>query len=129
LVQSERLRVVEAKESATDILGEGYAFHYSSGHTPGLLLTEVAMPKGPVVFAADLIPGTPWVHLPITMGYDRFPELLIEEKDELLHDLLARQGRLFYTHDSETALSGLSQDERGRFSAKGKLASLHAIEE
>ena len=36
---------------------------------------------------ADLIPGRPWVHLPITMGYDRYPELLIDEKTRLLEDL------------------------------------------
>ena len=48
------------------------------------------MPAGPVVFAADLIPGRPWVHLPITMGYDRYPELLIDEKAALLTDLVAR---------------------------------------
>src|SRR3982750_2035351 len=29
-------------------------------------------------------PGAAWVHLPITMGYDRYPELLIDEKKALL---------------------------------------------
>ena len=75
------------------------------------------MPSGPVVFAGDLIPGTPWVHLPITMGYDRFPERVIDEKQVLLNDLLERSGRLFYTHDHGGALSSIEQDERGRFRA------------
>jgi len=128
LLESERLHVVPKQESTSDVLGDGYVFHYSDGHTPGLLLTEVAMPDGPVVFGGDLIPGTPWVHLPITMGYDRFPELLIEEKDGLLNDLLKRSGRLFYTHDSQTALSGIGRDDRGRFSAKDKHAVLTGLE-
>ena len=55
-------------------LGEGWRFHFSEGHTPGQMLPEIAMPDGPVVFSGDLIPGAPWVHLPLTMGYDRFPE-------------------------------------------------------
>ena len=122
---SGRLEVVDGATS--EALGDGYRFHRSSGHTPGLLLTEIDMPAGPVVFAGDLVPGTPWVHLPITMGYDRFPELLIDEKQQLLGDLLQRGGRLFYTHDSETALSGLARDERGRFSASGSLSELRGL--
>ncbi len=110
-----RLHLVQGTDAS--VLGEGFAFHVSHGHTPGLLLTEVQMPGGPVVFAADLIPGRPWVHLPITMGYDRFPEQLIDEKRALLADLVARGGRLFYTHDAHCALSGVAIDERGRFRA------------
>lgn len=108
-----RLELVEGDASET--LGPGYRFHRSSGHTPGLLLLEVAVAHGPVVFAADLIPGKPWVHLPITMGYDRFPELLIDEKTALLGDLVARGGYLFFTHDPEIALGKLARDAKGKF--------------
>lgn len=97
---------------------EGYRFHFSDGHTVGLMMIEVATADGPVVFAADLIPGVPWVHLPITMGYDRFPEKLIDEKRVLLEDLLARGGSLFFTHDKDVALAPIEQDERGRFRAR-----------
>lgn len=115
LEESGRLEIVDGETS--DVLGDGYRFHYSHGHTPGLMLTEVEMPDGPVVFAGDLIPGTAWVHLPITMGYDRYPELLVDEKQQLLGGLLERAGRLFYTHDADVALSAISRDERGRFHA------------
>ena len=115
LEASNRLEVVSGTTS--DTLGEGFTFHYSSGHTPGMMLTEIAMPDGPVLFAADLIPGTPWVHLPITMGYDRYPELLIEEKKGILQELLSRNGRLYYTHDASCAMSRIEKDERGRFRA------------
>lgn len=125
LEASGRLALVDGATS--EILGEGYRFHFSDGHTPGLLLTEIAMPDGPVVFAGDLIPGRPWVHLPITMGYDRFPELLIEEKQALLEDLVERRGRLFFTHDAEVALSAVQQDEKGRFSATRDLATLDSL--
>ncbi len=108
-------------------LGDGYRFHRSSGHTPGLLLTEIAMPSGPVLFAADLIPGRAWVHLPITMGYDRYPELLIDEKTALLGDLVQRGGRLFFTHDPEVALSTIARDDKGKFSAVDDQRELRAL--
>ena len=55
------------------------------------------------------------MHLPITMGYDRYPELLIDEKKRLLSDLASRSGSLFFTHDPEVAMAEVTQDERGRF--------------
>ena len=128
LEASGRLRVVGANDAA-EVLGEGFRFHLSDGHTPGLLLTEVAMPAGPVVFAGDLVPGTPWVHVPITMGYDRFPERLIDEKERLLGDLVERGGRLFYTHDAHAALSGLARDERGRLRAVDAVSELVELTE
>jgi glyoxylase-like metal-dependent hydrolase (beta-lactamase superfamily II) len=113
LAGSGRLELAASEQSAA--LGAGFRFHRSSGHTPGLLLTEVEMPAGPVVFASDLIPGRPWVHLPITMGYDRFPELLIDEKAALLGDLVGRHGRLFFTHDPVVAMATVARDARGKF--------------
>ena len=68
-----------------------------------------------VVFGADLVPGRPWVHRSITMGYDRFPELLVDEKTRLLDDLAKRNGRLFFTHDPECAMARITKDELGRF--------------
>ncbi len=127
LEASGRLELVEGTESA--MLGEGYRFHLSDGHTPGLMLTEVAMPNGPVVFAADLVPGAAWVHLPITMGYDRFPERLVDEKRALMEDLVARGGRLFYTHDPAVALSRVVRDERGRYRAADEMATLRDLAE
>ena len=110
---SGRLELIDGEHSPT--LGPGWRFHHSDGHTPGLLLTELATPQGPLLFAADLIPGAAWVHAPITMGYDRFPELLIEEKTALLQDLVERGGRLFFTHDPKLDTARVVRDERGRF--------------
>lgn len=121
LEKSGRLEQVSGETS--QVLGDGYRFHRSSGHTPGLLLTEVAMPGGPVVFASDLIPGRPWVHLPITMGYDRYPEMLIDEKQALLSDLLARGGRLFFTHDPVMAMGKVARDAKGKFHTVDELAA------
>ena len=109
LEASGRLELVEGEHSQT--LGDAVRFSYSDGHTPGLMLAEV----GGVVFCADLIPGRFWVHLPITMGYDRYPEMLIDEKRAFLEDKLARDVRLFFTHDPGCAMARVTRDERGRF--------------
>ena len=109
LEASGRLELVEGEHSKA--LGDSVRFSYSDGHTPGLMLAEV----GGVVFCADLIPGRFWVHLPITMGYDRYPEKLIEEKRAFLDDKLARGVRLFFTHDHGCAVARVVRDERGRY--------------
>jgi hypothetical protein len=62
------------------------------------------------VFAADLVPGMPWVHVPITMGYDRNAELLIDEKRALYEALVPVHGKLFFTHDPKTACGALRLD-------------------
>ena len=113
LEASGRLHLIDETDSCA-LLGPDWRLHWSDGHTPGQLLPEVAMPGGPVVFPGDLIPGAPWVHLPITMGYDRFPEGLIEEKEALLSDLHARGGRLVFTHDPDVAMGRVTRDAKGR---------------
>jgi len=107
----------------SEVLGPGCRFHESHGHTPGMLLAEIAGER-PVLFCADLIPGMPWVKKAITMGYDRYPELLIDEKAALLQDLQARGGRLFFTHDPDVALCALGRDERGQVVAQEPVAEL-----
>lgn len=120
-----RLEIVEGTTSKT--LGEGYDFSVSHGHTPGLLLARIKdAPQGPVTFMGDLVPGVPWVHLPITMGYDRYPELLIEEKQALLDTIEADGGWMFFTHDSEVAAAKVAIDERGRYGTAEPCATLGA---
>ena len=125
---SGRLLILPAGAAADPRL-QGLRFHYSDGHTPGLLLTEVVgpTPDRSVLFAGDLVPGTPWVHLPMTMGYDRYPEQLIDEKTALLGDLAERGGWLFYTHDPEVAMSRVARlpagDRDGRMSPVEPVAS------
>lgn len=117
-------RVERLTGERSEVLGDGYRFHRSDGHTPGMVLCEVASARGPLLFCADLIPGVPWVRRAITMGYDRFPEQLIDEKTALLADLHDRGGRLFFTHDPQVAACGLERDEAGAVVAAGPVASL-----
>jgi glyoxylase-like metal-dependent hydrolase (beta-lactamase superfamily II) len=144
LEKSGRMELVENAHSFT--LGKHVRFSFSDGHTPGLMLAEIAPGRGPsapgsapeamdgregptggVVFCADLIPGRPWVHLPITMGYDRAPELLIDEKRVFLEDKLARGVRLFFTHDTACALAQVTRDDKGRFGTTSEVAELAGV--
>jgi glyoxylase-like metal-dependent hydrolase (beta-lactamase superfamily II) len=124
LQASGRLEIIDSDRSPT--LGAHVRFEYSHGHTPGLLLSTICADKdrGGVTFCADLIPGRPWVHVPITMGYDRYPELLIDEKTRFLDDKLARGVRLFFTHDAECAMASVMRDANGRYGVVEAMANL-----
>ena len=131
LEASGRLELVDGEYSRT--LGSAVRFHFSDGHTPGLMLAEIVgpetvdgQPHGGVVFCADLIPGRPWVHVPITMGYDRNAELLIDEKQAFLQDKLERNVHLFFTHDPDCALAQVVRDEKGRFATAHEVVELKA---
>ena len=123
LAATGRLDLVEASLAVPPSLpADTFSFETSEGHTPGLLLTTVQAPRGPITFTSDLIPGVPWVHVPITMGYDRFPERLIEEKRALLERVRARGGWLAFTHDPDVAAARVTRDASGRFGAVDPLA-------
>jgi hypothetical protein len=56
-----------------------------------------------------------WVHHAITMGYDRYPEQVIDEKIQLLNQLIEREGSLFFTHDEKVCRAIVEKNEKGRF--------------
>lgn len=119
-----RLEIVKPGAKST-VLGDAYSFTISEGHTPGLMLTRVeGWSEGPVTFLGDLVPGAPWVHLPITMGYDRYPELLIDEKQALLDRIVAEGGWAFFTHDPRVAAARIARDAKGKYGATDARASL-----
>lgn len=122
-----RLEIIEGDQSPT--LGPHVRFEYSHGHTPGLLLATINGPgsHGGVAFCADLIPGRPWVHVPVTMGYDRYPEMLIDEKTRFLDDKLARGVRLYFTHDAECAMASVTRDANGRYGVADALPELNGM--
>ena len=125
LSRSGRLEIVDRPHST--VLGASVRFDFSDGHTPGLALAEIGG-EGGVAFCADLIPGRPWVHLPVTMGYDRYPELLIDEKRRFLEDKIERRVRLFFTHDLECAVATPVRGDDQRYGVTGELRALEGEE-
>jgi glyoxylase-like metal-dependent hydrolase (beta-lactamase superfamily II) len=103
-----------------------FSFYLSQGHTPGLLHTLIKGNIQSFFFASDLIPGATWVHAPITMGYDRFPELLIEEKLKYL-DLINQQNiSLLFTHDPSIATSRVIST-KGKWGPTEELTTLQRL--
>ncbi len=91
-------------------------FIESHGHTPGMILSHIKAGGIDIIFMGDLVPGTSWVNLPITMGYDRNAELLIDEKSRVLKRAFDNKALLFYTHDPVYAVSKLDFDmEKQRY--------------
>jgi glyoxylase-like metal-dependent hydrolase (beta-lactamase superfamily II) len=111
LVQSQRLTLIKKGGKVLSFDEFELHFFYSDGHTPGLLCSDLRFGKNRLVYASDLIPGRFWVHLPISMGYDRFPELLIDEKKALLTSLAKENAWLFYVHDPDFAVSHVRYDD------------------
>jgi len=88
---------------------------YSDGHTPGQMHVMVKGDKENLFFAGDLIPGKAWVHLPITMGYDRFPEKVIDEKSDLYEKTVGHDTQIFFTHDIGCAAAKIQKNEKSKF--------------
>ena len=109
------------------ILEDRLTFRFSDGHTPGQMHTVFRGEKHTVVFAGDLIPGTPWLHLPVTMGYDRYPEQLIDEKAKLLNEAIASDCLMFFTHDSQVAACWVQRDEKGKFGPSNSLSQIQKM--
>ncbi|MBU1344218.1 MAG: MBL fold metallo-hydrolase [Proteobacteria bacterium] len=86
-------------------------FIESQGHTPGMILSYIQTQGRKMLFAGDIAPGHAWINLPITMGYDRFPEGLIDEKKQVFLRVFKDDAWIFYTHDNIYAASKLLFDE------------------
>jgi glyoxylase-like metal-dependent hydrolase (beta-lactamase superfamily II) len=124
LAQSKRLTLIR-KGTVISFDEFELRFFHSDGHTPGLLCSDLLFGNDRLVYASDLIPGRFWVHLPISMGYDRFPELLIDEKSALLTSMAKENSWLFYVHDPDFAVSQVRvDDERKTFVAVDALKDL-----
>ncbi len=122
LAASGRLLKVEGERLA-GVLEERLEFIFSDGHTPGQMHTVLRGQHRKIFFAGDLIPGTAWVHLPITAGYDRFAELVIDEKRQLYSKAVDENWLIFYMHDPRVVASQVSYT-RGRYSASAALTTM-----
>lgn len=130
LESSGRLIIVDGdgshshSHSHADVIPEKISFTYSNGHTPGQMLPIIQGNSKKIIFTGDLIPGVPWIHLPITMGYDRYPELLIDEKQDLYNKAKNEDWLFFFTHDPVTACASIHKNEKGKYSANEKYETL-----
>ncbi len=127
LEKSGRLVLIK-NQQAPEALKEIISFFESEGHTPGQMHTLIKGSHSHLVYAGDLIPGTAWVHLPITMGYDRYPEKLIEEKEKLYNQFSQDNLKLFFTHDPHFAMGDLEKLDKHKFQVTNKEKSFQFLE-
>jgi glyoxylase-like metal-dependent hydrolase (beta-lactamase superfamily II) len=120
LRRSGRLHLVDPQSDLSSLLGTQVRLVETLGHTPGMLHARVLGQRARLFFAADLVPGRAWVHLPITMGYDRFPEHLVDEKAEIFRELAANGDFLYFTHDPLLAAAQV-REVAGRFQPSQEL--------
>lgn len=127
LKESNRLIIIEDNKTPKE-LTPYIEFIESSGHTPGQMHTLIKSAENKIFFAGDLIPGQAWVHLPITMGYDRYPEKLIEEKQQLYDRFTDESLTLFFTHDAQFSTGKLYKNEKGKFQVTDLVESFSRLE-
>ena len=121
LLQSGRLKVLAGEDLPDNLKGK-FEFVSTSGHTPGQMHALFVGAKQKVFFCGDLVPGRAWVHLPITMGYDRYPELLIDEKTDIFARAEKEDWLLFFTHDPEVSASHLHRTHAGKYEPRAAQA-------
>lgn len=89
----------------------------SHGHTIGMMLSYLDLQDGKLLFASDLIPGIPWLHLPIVTGYDRFAELVVDEKQKILKELASQKSKILFVHDFKTPCASIKIDALEKYEA------------
>lgn len=109
LESSHRLLLIDSNENSHPLAKE-IEFFETNGHTPGQLHLVLKENENKIVFCGDLIPGTAWLNTSISMGYDRFPELLLDEKKAFLENNLHEKTLLFFTHDPHTCAAQYEEE-------------------
>lgn len=101
------------------------SFRLSHGHTPGQLLGVFKGNSEQMIFCGDLVPGSHWVHVPITMGYDRFAEKVIDEKSLLYKEMDLDKTIFCFTHDPFMSAGKISQNDKKRFQVSEEFKTLN----
>ena len=100
----------------------------SGGYWLACSADEIYADINSIVGSIGVISGVPWVHLPITMGYDRYPELLIDEKKQLYEEVDLESNLLFFTHDINHSAAVISKNEKGKYHCVEKIDSFNNYE-
>lgn len=127
LAESGRLELIGEKNPHSLFDGR-ITFRFSHGHTPGHLHTVVHTGKETLIFAGDLVPGAAWVHVPITMGYDRFAEKVIDEKQKLYEVCVPEKWWVLFTHDPAISAAQIARDEKNKFSVVNSVVNFERKE-
>lgn len=95
-------------------LAPGVKTWISNGHTKGQQLLVIGEGDQNLIFCGDMIPMS--AHLPVAwvMGYDLFPVVTMEEKEEILARAEKENWVIAFCHDPEVAACEVIKD-RGKY--------------
>lgn len=113
LIASGRMKMINNKN--LDCLSPTLSLSFSNGHAYEQIIIKMQIKEQKYVFPTDLIPGRHWVNLPITMGYDRNPELIVNEKTPLLKEIYKDNAILIFVHDPDMPACRIEKNEKGSF--------------
>lgn len=114
LTASGRMELVDSS-NLVELLEGRMSFFESNGHTPGQILCKIKGNDSSIIFCGDLVPGSHWVHIPISMGYDRFPEMVIDEKKSFYESQDLDKTFFCFTHDSKVAVAKIGLNEKSKY--------------
>lgn len=127
LKKTGRLKIIPT-DPIPEVLRGHVEFLFTHGHTPGHMHTLFKGAQQSIFFCGDLVPGQAWVHLPITMGYDRFAEMVIDEKTSVYQRAVPEKWLMFFTHDPSISASIIEKCENGRFETRQSWPTLKGMQ-
>lgn len=71
----------------------------SNGHTQAQQIVKIYDDKNGLIYGADLIATSSHIRSAWVMGYDLFPLLIIEEKQRILKEVVAKNWFVYFEHD------------------------------
>lgn len=96
-----------------------------NGHTKGLMSVFVKFNDRHIVFAGDLVPALPYLRDSYISAYDVLPLVAMEEKQNLLKELVENDDVLFFQHDINVEACTLKMTPKGV--RENKIFKLHEI--
>jgi glyoxylase-like metal-dependent hydrolase (beta-lactamase superfamily II) len=96
--------------------------HQANGHTEGQQWIEIKDGDTSLIYPTDLIPTSHHLPVPFAMGYDICAKTVLEEKENLLSDALARDSIIVFEHDPDIAAGRIKKDERGHYALRTQIA-------
>ncbi len=107
-----RAGILEFTEDESEIL-PCIGFRVVNGHTTSLQCPVISDGKTTLLYCADLMPTTSHIQLPWIMAYDLRPLITLEEKRNILNELVERNGILFFEHDPNTEAVRVQRTDKG----------------
>jgi glyoxylase-like metal-dependent hydrolase (beta-lactamase superfamily II) len=108
--ESGKLRFIESHAAE---FPEGIMIRQVFGHTEAMMLPQINYNGKTIVYMADLLPSAAHIPLPYVMGYDMFPAVTLQEKDNFLTEAVQNNYYLYFEHDPKIECCNLQQTDKG----------------